>query len=87
MYLVSRLILKNSTGNIAMNLKHGEETNAKESKYELVDDSEGVETFRGHLVVACSGSDQDLELAKKIALYMDEEFDATKSRYFIIHLP
>jgi hypothetical protein len=62
------------------NREHNNETQAwreryaKESKYELVNDSEGAEAFRGHLVVACSGSDHDLELAEKITLRMDEEF-------------
>ncbi len=47
---------------------------AKESKYEIVEDEEGQEAFRGHLVVACCGSDQDLELAEKITLRMKDEF-------------
>ncbi len=47
---------------------------AKESKYEHVKDEEGAKMFRGHLVVACCGSDHDLELAEKITLRMNDEF-------------
>ncbi len=45
-----------------------------ESKYKYVVDKEGAAAFRGHLVVACCGSDRDLELAEKITLRMQEEF-------------
>lgn len=47
---------------------------AKETKYKYVEDKEGAEAFRGHLVVACCGSDHDLELAEKITLRMKDEF-------------
>lgn len=47
---------------------------AKESNYTIVDDSGGQEEFRGHVVVACCGSDHDLELAEKITLRMEKEF-------------
>lgn len=62
------------------NKEHSNETQAwrekfaKETKYELNEDKEGAEAFRGHLVVACCGSDHDLELAEKITLRMKEEF-------------
>jgi hypothetical protein len=47
---------------------------AKTTNFELVEDKEGAEAFRGHLVVACCGSDHDLELAEKITFRMKEEF-------------
>jgi len=47
---------------------------AKQTNYTLVEDKEGAEAFRGHLVIACCGSDHDLELAEKITLRMTEEF-------------
>lgn len=62
------------------NKEHSNETQAwkeqfaKETKYEVDEDKEGTEAFRGHLVIACCGSDHDLELAEKISLRMTEEF-------------
>ena len=47
---------------------------AKETVYDLVNDEEGADAFRGHLVIACCGSDHDLELAEKITSRMKEEF-------------
>jgi len=45
---------------------------AKEKQYEKVVDEQAVKDFRGCLVVACCGSDQDLEIAEKITAKMAE---------------
>lgn len=61
--------------------EHQNETQAfknkyvRESNYTYYKDDAGAEQFRGHLVIACSGSDQDLALAEKITHRMSEEFD------------
>lgn len=61
--------------------EHSNETKAwknkyvRETNYTFYEDTAGVEQFRGHLVVACCGSDQDLALAEKITKRMEEEFD------------
>lgn len=47
----------------------------RETNYTVIQDKEGAEQFRGHLVVACCGSDKDLELAEKITQRMKDEFD------------
>jgi len=47
----------------------------RETNYTYTEDVDGAEQFRGHLVVACCGSDQDLELAEKITNRMEQEFD------------
>jgi hypothetical protein len=47
----------------------------RQTNYTGVEDKEGAEQFRGHLVVACCGSDKDLELAEKITQRMKDEFD------------
>jgi hypothetical protein len=47
---------------------------AREVDYEVVEDEEFEKEFRGHLVVACTGNDSDLEIAEKITLRMDKEF-------------
>ena len=44
-------------------------------EYETRDDPEGQAAFRGHLVVACTPSEEDAEIADKIALRFKEEFD------------
>jgi len=60
--------------------EHRNETQAwkdkyvRETNYTEVEDKGGSGLFRGHLVVACCGSDQDLELAESITGRMDEEF-------------
>lgn len=61
--------------------EHSNETQAwknkyvRETNYTFSKDDTGAEQFRGHLVVACCGSDQDLALAEKITNRMEEEFD------------
>lgn len=40
--------------------------------YSIVDDEEFEEEFRGHLVVACTGDDADLEIAERITLAMEK---------------
>lgn len=47
---------------------------AKETNYTAVHDKEAQEEFRGHLVIACCGSDQDLELSETITGRMKDEF-------------
>jgi len=47
---------------------------ARELQYEVVDDKEFEEEFRGHLIVACTGNDSDLEIAEKITAAMDKAF-------------
>ena len=44
-------------------------------EYETRDDPEGQAAFRGHLVVACTPSEEDAEIADKIAARFKEEFD------------
>ena len=47
---------------------------AREFDYEVVQDKEFEEEFRGHLIVACTGDDEDLEIAEKITAAMDKAF-------------
>ena len=43
--------------------------------FETRDDPEGQAAFRGHLVVACTPSEEDMDIAEKITLRFREEFD------------
>jgi len=45
---------------------------AKEKNYTVIVDEEAVKDFRGYLVVACCGSDSDVELAERITARMGE---------------
>jgi hypothetical protein len=61
--------------------EHRNETKAwknkyvRETNYTFKEDTGGAEQFRGHLVLACCGSDKDLALAEKITKRMEKEFD------------
>jgi hypothetical protein len=46
----------------------------QDMKYKYVDDPEFEQEFRGHLVVACTPNDEDLEIAEKLTKRMDKEF-------------
>jgi hypothetical protein len=46
----------------------------QKTNYTSIVNEEGQKEFRGHLVIACCGSDQDLELAEKITNRMASEF-------------
>lgn len=46
----------------------------QEFKYQHEKDEEFEREFRGHLVVACTPEDSDLEIAEKITARMDKEF-------------
>ncbi|KAL3779316.1 hypothetical protein HJC23_013766 [Cyclotella cryptica] len=43
-------------------------------RFEIIEDPEGQVAFRGHLVIACTPLDEDLELAEKITERSGEEF-------------
>lgn len=43
-------------------------------EYELWPEEEGDDAFRGHLVLACSPSEEDMELSVKITRRMEQEF-------------
>ncbi|KAL3801486.1 hypothetical protein HJC23_000924, partial [Cyclotella cryptica] len=43
-------------------------------RFEIIEDPEGQAAFRGHLVIACTPLDEDLELAEKITERFGEEF-------------
>jgi len=43
-------------------------------KFEYRDDPEGQAEFRGHLVVACTPSEEDLDVAEQITVRFKEEF-------------
>ena len=43
-------------------------------QYEVEDDEEFQREFRGHLVIACTGDDSDLEIAEKITMRFEKEF-------------
>lgn len=47
---------------------------ARNVPYTVVEDKEFEKEFRGHLVVACTGDDSDLEVAEKITLAMEKAF-------------
>jgi len=47
---------------------------ATDTNYTIVEDEEFTKEFRGHLVVACTGFDVDLEIAETITRRMKEEF-------------
>ena len=42
--------------------------------YEVVQDEEFVRDFRGHVIIACTGHDTDLEMAERITLRFEQEF-------------
>jgi hypothetical protein len=46
----------------------------REYKYKVVEDAEFQEQFRGHLVVACTADDDDLQVAERITARMSREF-------------
>jgi hypothetical protein len=46
----------------------------KAIEYEVVEDEEFEREFRGHLVIACTGDDSDLEIAEKITIRFNKEF-------------
>lgn len=46
----------------------------KKVDYEVENDPEFEREFRGHLVIACTGMDSDLEVAEKITLRFQKEF-------------
>jgi hypothetical protein len=46
----------------------------QKTNYTYIVNEEGQRQFRGHLVIACCGSDQDLELAEKITNRMKADF-------------
>lgn len=46
----------------------------QKTNYTYIVNEEGQKQFRGHLVIACCGSDQDLELAEKITNRMKVDF-------------
>jgi len=43
-------------------------------EYDIVQDEEFEREFRGHLIIACTGADSDLEIAEKITLRFEKEF-------------
>eukprot|EP00581_Thalassiosira_minuscula_P008245 CAMPEP_0183709200 /NCGR_PEP_ID=MMETSP0737-20130205/5287_1 /TAXON_ID=385413 /ORGANISM="Thalassiosira miniscula, Strain CCMP1093" /LENGTH=748 /DNA_ID=CAMNT_0025937229 /DNA_START=256 /DNA_END=2502 /DNA_ORIENTATION=+ len=43
-------------------------------KFEHRDDPEGQRDFRGHLVIACTPTDEDIDVAEKITMRFKEEF-------------
>lgn len=47
---------------------------AQELDYTMVKDEEFEAEFRGHLIVACTGDDSDLEIAEQITAAMDKTF-------------
>lgn len=57
---------ENTSEEYARNMGHA-------TKYKRIDDEEFQREFRGHLVVACTPEDEDLEIAEKITKRMDEE--------------
>ena len=42
--------------------------------YEVVRDAEFIRDFRGHVIIACTGNDADLEIAERITLRFQQEF-------------
>jgi hypothetical protein len=42
--------------------------------YDVVHDEEFEREFRGHLIIACTGEDSDLEIAEKLTLRFEKEF-------------
>lgn len=42
--------------------------------YEVVRDEEFLRDFRGHVIIACTGDDADLEIAERITLRFQQEF-------------
>jgi len=43
-------------------------------EFDVVQDEEFQREFRGHLIIACTGEDSDLEIAEKITLRFEKEF-------------
>lgn len=46
----------------------------QELDYKFIYDKEFTEAFRGHLVVACTAEEEDLDVAEKITVRFEEEF-------------
>lgn len=43
-------------------------------EYEIVRDPEFEQEFRGHLIIACTGEERDLEIAEQITMRFEKEF-------------
>eukprot|EP00548_Thalassiothrix_antarctica_P014978 CAMPEP_0194174068 /NCGR_PEP_ID=MMETSP0154-20130528/8331_1 /TAXON_ID=1049557 /ORGANISM="Thalassiothrix antarctica, Strain L6-D1" /LENGTH=629 /DNA_ID=CAMNT_0038887383 /DNA_START=363 /DNA_END=2252 /DNA_ORIENTATION=+ len=50
------------------------DTVGKEHEYTVIQDEEFDKEFRGHLIIACTDDDKDLEIAEKITLGCEKEF-------------
>jgi hypothetical protein len=46
----------------------------QELDYKYIDDKEFTDAFRGHLIVACTTEEEDLDVAEKITIRFEEEF-------------
>ena len=47
---------------------------AREDEYHYVNDLEFAEAYRGHLIIACTSEEEDLDIAEKITARCQEEF-------------
>ena len=43
-------------------------------EYDVVRDEEFIRDFRGHVIIACTGHDADLEIAERITVRFQQEF-------------
>jgi hypothetical protein len=60
-------------------------------EFEVLEDPEGQELFRGHLVIACANLEEDIELAEKITERFKKEFGKVSGptilfNHFLLHL-
>lgn len=67
-------IENNNDGNVSPEQAEYRDMVGQELDYKYLDDKEFTEAFRGHLVVACTTEEEDLDVAEKITIRFEEEF-------------
>jgi hypothetical protein len=67
-------IENSNNGDVSLEQAEYRDMVGQEMEYKYLDDREFAESFRGHLVVACTAEDDDLNIAEKITKRFDEEF-------------
>ncbi|KAI2504034.1 hypothetical protein MHU86_10396 [Fragilaria crotonensis] len=67
-------IENNNDGDVSPEQAEYRDMVGQELDYKYLDDKEFTEAFRGHLVVACTTEEEDLDVAEKITIRFEEEF-------------
>ncbi len=67
-------IENNNDGDVSPEQAEYRDMVGQELDYKYLDDKEFTAAFRGHLVVACTTEEEDLDVAEKITIRFEEEF-------------